>query len=120
MPKLLKDTPSQRLDLSLSEAQHGPDEIDNAPHTPRTPADEGKEFFSSERSQYEQPIRVYELRLDPDGGPNKQRSASRPSISLGYPLICDPTVHPSPTGLCPLHLTRLSGRGDTCLEEWCI
>lgn len=68
---MVKHSPLQRLDLSSSQVQP---EI--APTTPKTPADEGKEFFLSERSEGEQPIRVYELRLDPDGGPNKQRSAS--------------------------------------------
>lgn len=120
MVKQPKDTPSQRPDLSLSQVQYGPGEIDIAPDTPRTPADEGKEFFLSERLEGEQPIRVYELRLDPDGGPNKQRSASWPSFHFEYLLTRDPTVHPSPTCLCPLHLTRLFGCGDTCLEKWCI
>jgi len=73
---MVKPSPLQRLDLSLSQVQPGPLEIGIAPTTPRTPADEGREFFLSERSEGEHPIRVYELRLDPDGGPNKQRSAS--------------------------------------------
>lgn len=45
------------------------------PITPKTPADEGIEFFES-ASKGDQPIRVYELRLDPDGGPNKDRAVS--------------------------------------------
>ena len=45
-----------------------------APKTPKTPADEGIDFFESAFSQGEQPIRVYELLLDPDGGPNKDRA----------------------------------------------
>jgi glycogen debranching enzyme len=45
-----------------------------SPITPKTPADEGIEFFQSELKQGESPIRVYELRLDPDGGPNKETS----------------------------------------------
>ena len=52
----------------------------DAPKTPKTPADEGIEFFESATSQ--EPIRVYELRLDPDGGPNKDRSVECPSFSL--------------------------------------
>ncbi|KAF9244670.1 glycoside hydrolase family 13 protein [Melanogaster broomeanus] len=48
-----------------------------APTIPRTPADEGKEYFLSPRSDGEQPIHVYDLRLDPDGGPNKERSYIR-------------------------------------------
>lgn len=46
------------------------------PKTPKTPADEGLDFFESAFKQGEPPIRVYELRLDPDGGPNKDRAVS--------------------------------------------
>lgn len=42
--------------------------------TPKTPADEGIDFFESAFKQGEKPIQVYELQLDPDGGPNKDRS----------------------------------------------
>ncbi|KAI5984314.1 glycoside hydrolase family 13 protein [Pisolithus albus] len=48
-----------------------------APSTPRTPADEGKEFFLSERSEGEAPIRVYEFKLGADGGPSKEGSYIR-------------------------------------------
>lgn len=41
--------------------------------TPKTPADEGIEFFQS-TVQTDIPIRVFELRLDSDGGPNKDAS----------------------------------------------
>lgn len=41
---------------------------------PKTPADEGIEFFESVVIEKGEPIHVYELRLDPDGGPNKDRS----------------------------------------------
>lgn len=44
-----------------------------APATPKTPADEGIEFFQS-ATLGDQPIRVYELRLDDDGGPVKDAS----------------------------------------------
>ncbi|KAF8636427.1 hypothetical protein AX17_003609 [Amanita inopinata Kibby_2008] len=47
------------------------------PATPKTPADEGIEFFQSQPTPGEEPIRVYELPLDPDGGPNKDRSYIR-------------------------------------------
>jgi glycogen debranching enzyme len=71
--------PSRRPGLTLHNLSHPQDSAtytNLAPTTPKTPADEGKEFFLSPRSEREQPIRVYELRLDPDGGPNKQRSVS--------------------------------------------
>ncbi|KAF9218130.1 hypothetical protein BS17DRAFT_722188, partial [Gyrodon lividus] len=73
---------SQRPDLTLRSLSHLQDSpttygTDLAPSTPKTPADEGKEFFLGPRSEREQPIRVYELGLDPDGGPNNQRSYIR-------------------------------------------
>lgn len=46
------------------------------PKTPKTPADEGIDFFESAFKQGEEAIRVYELQLDPDGGPNKDRSVA--------------------------------------------
>lgn len=48
------------------------------PKTPKTPADEGIDFFESALVAGEAPIRVYELKLDPDGGPSKDRSVSVP------------------------------------------
>jgi len=44
------------------------------PTTPKTPADEGIEFFEFASVDDKAPIRVYELPLDPDGGPNKDRA----------------------------------------------
>ena len=41
--------------------------------TPKTPADEGIDFFESSIRHGETPIRVYELPLEPDGGPSKSR-----------------------------------------------
>ncbi|KAF9557321.1 glycoside hydrolase family 13 protein [Agrocybe pediades] len=48
-----------------------------APLTPKTPADEGLEFFQSQVQPGDHPIRVYELKLDPDGGPSKELSYIR-------------------------------------------
>jgi glycogen debranching enzyme len=59
--------PSLSIDLSQSSSTH------DALATPKTPADEGIEFFQS-TAQTDTPIRVYELRLDSDGGPNKDAS----------------------------------------------
>ncbi|KAJ7583415.1 glycoside hydrolase family 13 protein [Mycena floridula] len=47
-----------------------------SPTSPRTPADEAIEFFQS-GSTLDSPIKVYELRLEADGGPNKDRSYIR-------------------------------------------
>ena len=51
-----------------------PSTTHSTPNTPKTPADEGVEFFQSEVHSGESPIHVYELRLDPDGGPSKDLS----------------------------------------------
>lgn len=48
--------------------------------TPKTPADEGIDFFES-AVVGDAPIQVYELKLDADGGPNKDRSVSGMSIT---------------------------------------
>lgn len=54
---------------------------DIAALAPKTPADEGLDFFEAGIKHGEEPIRVYELQLDPDGGPNKERAVSTPSRS---------------------------------------
>ena len=46
------------------------------PRTPKTPADEGIDFFESAFKEGDEAVRVYELQLDPDGGPNKDRSVA--------------------------------------------
>ena len=51
------------------------------PVTPKTPADEGIDFFQAEVAIGEAPICVYELRLEPDGGPSKDLSVRFDSIS---------------------------------------
>ena len=54
----------------------------STPNTPKTPADEGVEFFQSDVHPGESPIRVYELRLDPDGGPSKDLSVRYYSYAI--------------------------------------
>ncbi|KAI0046033.1 glycoside hydrolase family 133 protein [Auriscalpium vulgare] len=49
----------------------------NTAKTPRTPADEGIAFFESDIGSSEGPVRVYELPLEPDGGPSKNREYIR-------------------------------------------
>ena len=58
-------------DLSYSSAE---------PATPKTPADEGIEFFQS-ATIGDKPIQVYELKLDADGGPNKDAAVEWPVYS---------------------------------------
>ncbi|KAJ8515736.1 hypothetical protein ONZ45_g6896 [Pleurotus djamor] len=62
---------------SRSTSSSGASSAATSPISPKTPADEGIEFFQSEVRQGELPIRVYELRLDVDGGPHKDRSYIR-------------------------------------------
>ncbi|GJJ11364.1 hypothetical protein Clacol_005596 [Clathrus columnatus] len=53
----------------------------------RTPADEGLRFFQSPVSDSEEPIRVYELKLEPDGGPSKDKAYIRlPPVYTPYIL----------------------------------
>jgi glycogen debranching enzyme len=72
----------EQTDSSAVIGSHGlPLALDN-PITPKTPADEGRDYFLSERLADEQPICVYELRLAPDGGPSdKDRSVSPNDVS---------------------------------------
>ena len=71
---------------SVTIPKYDPTDVNgDAPKTPKTPADEGIEFFESAPSQ--EPIRVYELRLDPDGGPNKDRSVEYYSSPLHRSVI---------------------------------
>lgn len=50
--------------------------------TPKTPADEGLEFFESAVVQADVPIQVYELRLQADGAPSKELSVCPRHIGL--------------------------------------
>lgn len=43
---------------------------------PKTPADEAIDFFESAPLPGDAPIQVYELKLEEDGGPNKDRAVS--------------------------------------------
>ncbi len=52
----------------------GVEEHQDGEQTPKTPADEGIDFFQAGVSPGEAPIRVYDLGLDPDGGPSKDLS----------------------------------------------
>lgn len=53
------------------------------PKTPKTPADEGIDFFESAFKAGERPINVYELQLEPDGGPSKDRA-----VEYHLPVSC--------------------------------
>ena len=66
------DQPSIQIPSSGLNKEHSSHE--EIPITPKTPADEGIDFFEAGVSRGEAPIRVYELRLDPDGGPTKELS----------------------------------------------
>jgi glycogen debranching enzyme len=58
---------------------HEPSETD-AIRTPKTPQDEGIFWFEHGDNKGD-PIQVYELELEPDGGPNKDRMVRRPARS---------------------------------------
>ena len=44
-------------------------------NTPKTPADEAIDYFEA-LAPKDATIQVYELKLDPDGGPSKEKSVS--------------------------------------------
>ena len=90
----------------------------STPNTPKTPADEGIEFFQSELHPGESPIRVYDLRLDPDGGPSKELSV-RSDPYEDTILISDLLlVYSTSSSLCTLHPTRFSPGRDPRFKEW--
>jgi len=89
----------------------------STPNTPKTPADEGIEFFHAEVHPGEPPIRVYELRLDPDGGPSKELSV-RSHISANSILMSDRAlVHSTSSSICTIHPARFSPSRNPCFKE---
>ncbi len=125
MPKSKKPTHKTKPQVAIPKAQKSlsssgtPSGSPITPVTPKTPADEGIEFFQSASTAGEAPIRVYELRLDADGGPHKDRS-----VGLGQPFfvarltrfMC--TVYPTPACLRSIYSTRLHERGYARCQEW--
>jgi glycogen debranching enzyme len=57
--------------------------------TPKTPADEGIDFFETVATK-DSTIQVYELKLDPDGAPSKEKS-----VCMFYALCICCSEHPS-------------------------
>jgi len=68
MSKARKQSPANAIQIPKYQSTDSP---------PKTPADEGIDFFQGDVLPGELPIRVYELRLDPDGGPSKALSYIR-------------------------------------------
>lgn len=77
------DQPSIQIPIVGLKKERSGDGNPVTPITPKTPADEGIDFFEAAVADDEAPIRVYELRLDPDGGPSKRLSV-RDYIHLLY------------------------------------
>lgn len=67
---------SRKLQQTVTIPKYTQESTTDAPKTPKTPADEGIDFFESTYKPGDEPIRVYEIQLDPDGGPNKDRSVA--------------------------------------------
>lgn len=83
--------------------------------TPKTPADEGIDFFESAFKQGEKPIQVYELQLDPDGGPNKDRSVeylSQMNLFVYFNRGARLFVHLSIDSMFNSHLTNIDGHAE--------
>lgn len=68
--------------------KHGFEPSNEVTKTPKTPADEAIEFFETATIPGEQPIQVYELKLEPDGGPSKEKSVCCTSFSELYRREC--------------------------------
>ena len=90
-----------------------------AQKTPRTPADEGIAFFESEFKKGEPPVRVYELALDPDGGPSKEVEVCpyfpsrllRVVNSASQSFETNKLVY-SPARVCPIPVPPTAGLKD--------
>ncbi|KAF9462976.1 glycoside hydrolase family 13 protein [Collybia nuda] len=71
MPKSRKLS-SEKLPVAISTSRSkSTSSSQSGSITPKTPADEGIDFFQSKKTPREAPIRVFELELDVDGGPHK-------------------------------------------------
>lgn len=90
------------------------------PTTPKTPADEGIEFFELALVDNKAPIRIYELSLDPDGGPNKDRAVwfLLTSRKLFLTPLSFHSVRAIASGDYTLCLARHNRRWNTRLQEW--
>ena len=60
--------------VSIPPEGYSPITDSKTPKTPKTPADEAIDFFENAVIPGETPIQVFELKLDPDGGPSKDKS----------------------------------------------
>jgi len=87
--------------------------------TPKTPADEGIDFVESAIGHGEAPIRVYELPLEPDGGPSKSREVrlsfrcKRNYCHVDKPLLRLYLVYSSPSRRCSVYSPHFVGGRHT-------
>ena len=66
-----------KTSLVISTGKSTASSATSSPTTARTPADEGIAFFESDTASGDVPIRVWELPLEPDGGPSKDREVRK-------------------------------------------
>ena len=116
IPKTSPYNQPSNVNRTSSDAGSSP----GTPKTPKTPADEAIEYFQSSITLGETPVQVYVLPLDPDGGPNKDRSVrDNASYSANNFTICLlRAVHSASTCICSLYPSGRYRRRDTCIEEW--
>jgi glycogen debranching enzyme len=81
------DQPSIQIPSSGFEKEQSRNGEPITPVTPKTPADEGIDFFEAEITEGEAPIRVYELGLDPNGGPSKRLTVCHYIIQIIFPIL---------------------------------
>ena len=116
-----RPNPSVIVPVGTKNVQTPPSTSPVTPVTPKTPADEGITFFESELQAGECPIRVYELHLDPDGGPNTEKSVSSRVIRRKTLTInIGSTVYSFTTTLCAVYSSCYHRCRHTRLQEWSI
>lgn len=86
----------------------------------RTPADEAIFFFESSPAAEAQLVQVWDLQLEEDGAPSKDKavrmgSLRTPSIDSD---VAHFTVYPLAPSLCPLRSSRIDRCGLTCNKKW--
>ena len=87
--------------------------------TPKTPQNEGISWFESDARHG--PVQVYELTLEPDGGPNKDRAVScvtDTKLTRFLTVFVIIIVHASSAPLDALRLASLSRSRHTRVQGW--
>lgn len=86
---------------------------------PKTPADEAIEFFESPaQHKGSEPIQVFELALDADGGPNKERSVTLYFQNYHTVGSSISAVYTFASAQFSLHIACIHRCWNTRLQKW--